>query len=642
MPTLRLFLASLSPLVCIATSVSAQVSLPAILGDHMVVQADHKIPLWGRAEAGAQVEIAAGWGGAPVMAEADGKGQWKAQIATPAAGGPFDLTFRSNGKETIVRDVLVGEVWIGSGQSNMEWPVEASNDPQKEIEAARYPKIRLFHVDNVPAAGPRTDCAGKWMECTPETIRGFSAVAYYFGRELHQKLQIPVGLIETSWGGTRVEAWMDAKTLRPLADEKNDFALLEKIGADPDATKREHAARLDAWRAELNRIAPAPAANAVWTKAKMPAPFESIGLGSFDGIVWFRRNIEFPAEWSGQSVRVSLGPIDDFDVTLLDGVEIGRTDGPHGSTWTLPRKYTIPASLVKPGTHTILVRAHDASGGGGFIGKEKDFHLQAGSLAPVTLAGEWEYSAGPEESKLPPVPALPGVGPNTATALYNGMVAPIAPFGIRGVIWYQGESNIGNAPAYATLFPAMIQNWRATFGQGDFPFLYVQIAPYNYGAPGTLAAALRESQRRSLSVPHTGMVVTTDIGNVRDIHPRNKQEVGRRLALWALAKTYKKEGVVPSGPLFREVRFEHGTARVFFHYSEGGLVAQGGDLKHFEIAGKDGKFVAATAAVDGETVIVKNAAVPEPASVRFGWSDVAEPNLYNSAGLPASPFTSEN
>lgn len=441
---------------------SADVRLPRVFGSHMVLQQQTEAPIWGWADAGEEITVTLGEAKATTKAGDDGR--WTVKLATPAAGGPLQLVVA--GKNTVtLDDILIGEVWVCSGQSNMEWAVTQSDNPEQEVAAAAFPNLRLFTVTRSVAEQPQTDVEGQWQVCAPETIGSFSAVAYFFGRKLHQDLGVPVGLINTSWGGTFAEAWTSRETL----------------AADPD--------------------------------------FQPI-------------------------------------------LERGATFTPQN--------------------------------------------------------------------------------PNQPSVLYNAMIHPLLPLAIRGAIWYQGESNVARAAQYEKLFPAMIGDWRKHWGRGDFPFYFVQLAPFRYrNLDPRMCAELWEAQLKTLAVPETGMAVTVDIGNVDDIHPRNKQEVGRRLALWALAKTYGKD-LVYSGPLYESMAVEGNKIRVNFRHAIGGLLARdGAPLTHFMVAAADGEFVPAVATIEGESVVVSSDQVPQPAAVRFAWQDDAEPNLVNQSGLPASPFRTD-
>ncbi|MDX1946489.1 MAG: sialate O-acetylesterase [Pirellulaceae bacterium] len=474
------FVKLLAPLAVVlaASAAWADVKLPKIFGDHMVLQQKTQAPVWGWAEPNEEVTVSLGDEKASTKAGADGK--WSVKIATPAAGGPHELKVKGKNEVTL-KDVLIGEVWIASGQSNMEWTVAQSANPAEEAKNAQHPQIRMIKVGRNPSDKPQEDfkfvpnppgakdLTSGWAVCQPETASQFSACGYYFARKLQKELGVPVGIISTNWGGTIAEAWTSRETL--AADQE-----------------------------------------------------------------WF-------------------GPI-----------------------------------------------------------------LERGA----------QFKAG---------------NPNQPSVLYNSMIAPLVPFAIKGAIWYQGESNVSRAEQYAKLFPAMIADWRKAWGQGDFPFLFVQLAPYAYNkmADSKQLPELWEAQTKTLTAaPNTGMCVTTDITTTNNIHPPNKQDVGLRLALWALANTYDKKDVAYSGPLYESSAVEGNKVRVKFKHAQG-LTAEGGKpLSHFQIAGEDQKFVDAKAEIEGETVVVSSPDVAKPVAVRFGWSDTAEPNLFNGAHLPASPFRTDN
>jgi sialate O-acetylesterase len=464
----RMLIAAVAALISVPAA-RAEIKLPKLFGDHMVLQRETEANLWGWAAAGEEVKISLG--DSTATAKADESGKWKAKLKTGAAGGPHELKFKGTNEVTL-KDVYLGEVWIASGQSNMEWTVAQSANPQEEAANANHPLIRMIKVQKVPAANPvddipvdpgtkKTTATSGWAVCAPDTVPTYSAVGYYFARYLQKELGVPVGIVNTSWGGTICEAWTSKEALSAVPSLK----------------------------------------------------------------------------YMGDKV-------------------------------------------------------------------------------------------------------VNGGNPNQPTALYNGMIAPVIPLSIRGAIWYQGESNVGKAHEYATLFPTMIADWRARFGQGDFPFLFVQLAPYKYDGT-TKLAELWDSQLKSLAVPGVGMCVTTDITNINDIHPKNKQDVGKRLALWALANSYGKKDVVYSGPLYDSHEIEGNKVRIKFKHGSGLTAKDDKPLSHFQIAGEDEKFVDAKATIEGDTLVVTSEVVQKPAAVRFAWSPIAEPNLFNKAGLPASPFRTD-
>ncbi|MCW8133672.1 MAG: 9-O-acetylesterase [Planctomycetota bacterium] len=621
----------------------------------MVVQRGIKVPVWGWAEAGTKITVKLGEQSAE--ATADEKGAWKAELPAMEAGGPFELTV--TGKETkTLKNVMVGDVWVCSGQSNMEWGLWGIKNSKEEIAAAKFPNIRLFAVQKTISATPKDDPAtGGWVECGPGTVTGFSAVGYFFGRHLHEQLKVPIGLIHTSWGGTVAEAWTSREALAKLEDFKPVMESIEKAEANLPELQKEYDAKLAEWKKAVEAADPGtkdaekawfkPETDAAaWKPLDLPSHWEKGGLPDFDGVVWFRREVEIPEAWASKELTLSLGPIDDADITWFNGTQVGATDG-----WNVARKYKVPGDLVKAGKNTLAVRVLDTGGPGGLYGKPEQLTLVPAGMAdakPVSLAGAWSFNPGMSLQEIParPLPPASINNQNSPTALYNGMLAPVIPYGIKGAIWYQGESNAGRAFQYRTLFPAMIQDWRGRWGEGDFPFFFVQLANFMAAKPepGESAwAELREAQRMTLSLPNTGMATIIDIGEAGDIHPKNKQDVGLRLALAARGVAYG-EKLVYSGPSYKSMAVEEGKIRLTFDHVGGGLEAKGGEpLKSFAIAGEDKVFVWADAKIDGETVVVSSAKVEKPVAVRYAWADNPEGcNLYNKDGLPASPFRTDD
>lgn len=630
--------------VCISMSIlcaiaAADIKLPAVVGDQMVLQQKTSVSVWGWADPGEKVTVKGSWQWFAASTKADGSGKWAVKIKTPKAGGPYDLTIKGN--NTIkLKDIMMGEVWVCSGQSNMQWPLSRANNAEAEIAAADHPDIRLFTVARHVSATPLDDCKGTWQKCSPKTVAGFSAVGYFFGRKLNKDLNIPIGLISTNWGGTPAESWTNAKTLLKMPD----FADKVKRFSDTEAIEKaqqQYEKDLLKWQEDIKNIDPGMTEkwfmpeldDSAWKTVELPSLFENTEIGNFDGMVWYRKKIDIPAEMAGKEMAVSLGAIDDRDVTFFNGKKIGAMNA-----WNANRNYKIPGALVKAGQNTIAIRAHDTSGAGGFSGTAEQMFLQAGDKK-IALAGSWLYKKSTDQRSIPRKPASTvEINSHTPSSLYNGMIHPIIQFGIRGAIWYQGESNASRAYQYRELFPAMINCWREDWGRGDFPFYFVQIAPYANQNP-----EIREAQFMTYrSVPNTGMAVTMDIGNPRDIHPRNKQDVGKRLALWALAKDYGKKKITYSGPLYKSFKIEGDKVRLFFDFVGGGLLAKDGPLTDFTIAGEDKKFVDAKAVIDGDTIVVSSDKVKNPVSARFGWTNTAEPNLFNKANLPASPFRTDD
>lgn len=630
-----------------AQDAAAKPFLHPLFTDNMVLQRGIAAPVWGWAAPGQDITVSLNKKKATTRADASGK--WLAKIGPLKAGGPYTLTVA--GPQTVtLKNVLIGDVWICSGQSNMEMGIGISKDGPAEIAAANYPNIRLFTVPKLPALEPSETVAGNWQPCTPATVGaggwgGFSAAAYYFGRELHQRTGIPIGLIHTSWGGTIAEAWTSGTALKAMPDFAPAVAQVEQLAAKQKAGAVSYEQAVAAWWTKNDpgsKAAPgweaADLDAADWKTMSLPQPFEKSDLGNFDGLVWFRRELELPADWAGRAANLYLGPIDDRDTTWVNGVQVGTSDN-----WQAQRDYKIPAGVLKAGRNVITVRILDTGGGGGMYGNPDQLKLTADGTAALSLAGDWQYRVGGALAALEPFPMPINGNPNVVTVLYNGMIAPLLPYGIKGAIWYQGESNAGRPKQYRTLLPTMVKDWRARFGVGDFPFYIVQLANYTPVLPQPSEsqwAELREAQSLTAqTVPHSGLAVAIDIGEAGDIHPKNKQEVGRRLALNALAKDYGQK-VEYSGPAYRAMQIKGNEIRLTFDHADG-LAAKGDKLQGFAIAGVDKKWVWADARIEGKTVIVSSPAVPAPVAVRYAWATNPVANLYNRAGLPASPFRTD-
>jgi len=642
--------------------------LPAIFSDNMVLQHSSTVTIWGWADNDETITVRGNWGETATV-YADNSGRWEASLSTGEPGGPYQLTIANNRDTVQLDDVLLGEVWLCSGQSNMEmplqgWPPQSPiPNSDKIIASADHPDIRLFTVNRAMAAQPEEDCRGVWQKCTSNTAATFSAAAYFFGRKLRQELNVPIGLVHSSWGGTPIESWMSAEALGTLEAFQ---PVIRKINASIDEIDAYDQWLDDHPQINIRGMPGNPWAtleledemcalpefdDSRWNTMVLPTLWEESELGQFDGIVWFRRTVEIPGEWSDRDLLLSLGPVDDMDATYFNGERIGAIE--QEGFWEKERRYTVPAEVVQTGMNTVAVRVIDNGGGGGIYGDQPRIHPKEDQTDVISLTGFWKYLPVAEyrDSRLflfgikneeflsrPEVPIT--VSQNTPTFLYNGMIAPVVPYSIRGVIWYQGESNTGNPEQYRTLFPTMIRDWRNQFAQGTFPFYYVQIAPYAYGEESE-SQRLREAQFQTLSVPNTGMAVTLDIGEVQDIHPSNKQEVGRRLALWALANTYDHH-VVYSGPLYRSMETKNGEIILQFDYVNDGLKAKGEALEHFRIAGPDSVFRPARAEIRGEKVVVWHPEIGAPVAVRYAWNNTSEASLFNDAGLPASSFRTDD
>jgi sialate O-acetylesterase len=631
--------------------------LSQMFTSNMVLQRNMKDAVWGWTEPGKEVTVSIE--GKTAKATADAQGKWLARIGPLPAGGPYKLTV--SGPQTVELDnVLVGDVWICSGQSNMEMGIGNVNNAQQEIADADYPQVRLYTVEKTIATEPRTGLGrddkalyGQWSVCTPQTVatggwNGFSAVGYFFGRELYKELHVPIGLIHTSWGGTIAEAWTSGPALRPLKDFDKTLDQLEKTNAEHAQGELDHGKAMVAWyehndpgtRDKWGGVA---TDSTGWETMNLPTAWEQAGiptLEKFDGIVWFRKEFDLPAGAEQKDIKLHLGPIDDDDTTWVNGVQVGGIEG-----YNIDRTYTVHANLLKPGKNVIAVRVLDTGGAGGIYGKPEQLTVEIPGQAPVALAGPWQYKIGIELGKATALPMAVDNNPNIPTVLFNGMIAPLVPYGIKGAIWYQGESNAGRAYQYRKLLPAMIGDWRNHWGEGDFPFYIVQLANWQplQTQPGDSDwAELREAQSMTAkNVPHSGEAVIIDIGDAGDIHPKDKQDVGKRLALVALDKDYGKK-VEYSGPVYKSMQVEGDKIVLSFDHLGGGLTVKGEKPEGFAIAGEDRKWVWGDAKIVGNAIVVSSPQVPKPVAVRYAWHINPICNLYNKAGLPASPFRTDD
>lgn len=636
---------------------ASKVRLHSLFTDNMVIQRDAKPLIWGWADPGGVVSVAID--GQEVRVGVDASGEWRARLRPIPTGGPYTLSVRGQ-DEIVVSNVLVGDVWIASGQSNMQMPVKVGNygvnNGDAEIAAADYPSLRLFSVPRVTSFEPLEDTGSDgWQVCSPDSVPAFSAVAYFFGRQLNEDLNVPIGMIHTSWGGTPAEAWTSAEALSSLPDYAPVIARMAEEIPGSGQAEEKYAAALAAWQASLDERdrgarerwfdPETPAAG--WETMELPTTWESAGLTGVDGFVWFRREINLPQEWAGKDLTLRLGPINDRDRSYFNGVEVGRTESEGQAD--MPRVYTVPGAAVKSGSNVISVRVHDVGNVGGIYGPAEQMQIEyayEGGFERLLLAGPWQYRVGFDvKTDPPPPPPVAQVNnPHTPMVLYNGMIAPLVPLPIRGAIWYQGESNAARAYQYRTLFSSMIQDWRVQWNQGAFPFLFVQLANFKEvkAEPGDDDwAELREAQTMALALPSTGMASAIDIGEAADIHPKNKQDVGRRLALAARHVAYG-QSLPYSGPMYRSMKQEGDGIRLLFEHAEGGLMTKDGEApKGFAIAGEDRKFVWANARIEGDSVLLSSPDVPRPVAVRYAWASNPVTNLYNQIGLPTNPFRTD-
>lgn len=641
----------------LCTEVAAEVKMSPLFTDNMVLQQKTDAPVWGTALPGRTVTVRTSWNKASYKATAGEDGKWMVKVATPKAGGPYSVTVtEEGGNAVVIGNVLIGEVWLCSGQSNMEMPVKGwglvMNYEQELKDAAKYPKIRFLEVQRNVSPCPVDDFkadADGWMVCSPETLEEFSATAYFFGREIHLKRNVPVGLINASWGGTIIEAWMSKASLAGVKDLEDEAQRVSEWPACKDERHAHYKKGIDDW----NRLAKAYDDAYInidvdfptewqdvseWDDMKLPGQIEAVYPG-LDGHVLARRYVDIPASWEGKALKIHIASVDDKDVTYFNGVKVGEGEG-----WNTPRVYDVPAELVKAGKTIVALRIIDAGAAGGVNGEDDTFFIEGPDGEKLSLLGEWKSKKTADYSCFPARPVNMYDDPNWSTVLYNTMIHPLVPYAVKGAIWYQGCSNTDRAYQYRDLMTLMIEDWRKAWGY-DFPFYITQISSwqkYQTAPEESSWAELREAQDIASRVTsNTGMIVTTDIGDEFDIHPKNKQEVGRRLALQALNKTYGMP-VECSGPVFDRYEVDGNVIRLYFTSVAKGLVAKGGDLEGFTIAGADRRFYWADARIKGNCVEVTCKDVDRPLAVRYAWANNPVGNLFNSLGLPAGPFRTDD
>jgi sialate O-acetylesterase len=638
--------------------------------DHMVLQRDRPVKISGNCTAGDAVRVTVGSNS--VTAVADAKGEWVATLPAMTAGGPYTVEVEGKHEKNKVTfsDVLIGEVWICSGQSNMEFSLRFCNNAQSEIANANYNEIRLFNTNakrSVSPAGPRHEINGNgWEICTSKSAANFSGVGYFFGRQLYTDLKVPIGLVSSSWGGTPIESWISLEGYQSGNRTGEIFAItkVDKSGTDFTPQLQQWAARFgENHKAETAKAAQWKDVNIElngWDKVSIPG---NIDVNDIDGVIWIRRTFDIPADWADKNLTLSIGAIDDCDQTFINGELAGSTGIEVPQHWLAQRTYNIPAKMVKAGTNTIAIRITDYAGGCG-VSDQITLAIADDKQKKIDLAGIWnrrvEFAV--DKDKVTPRPVSPigfagGINsPNFPATLYNSMVAPWIVYPMRGAIWYQGESNAGKYKDYMVLHQLLINNWRTLWNDPDFGFFFVQLAGYEKHTPKSRLldnfwkgrdprdpewSKLREVQTATLNVPNTGMAVTIDIGDHSDIHPTNKQDVGFRLAKEAERVMYGMN-IISAGPMFDKMKVEGGKIRIFYKNTGSGLVAKNGPLGHFAIAGEDGVFVWGKATIDGDTVVVESEKVKTPVHVRYAWDIYPiEANLFNKEGFPACPFRTD-
>jgi sialate O-acetylesterase len=610
----------------------------------MVLQRDANVKIWGWADEGEKVTI--NFNGKTYTATTGSDGKWMVSLSPSKAGGPCNMEIKAANLITL-KNILIGDIWICSGQSNMELSMDRVKDKYPDVIAhSDNPAVRQFLVpDRYNFKTPQEDLeSGSWESANPQIVLNFTAVGYFFAKALFEKYNVPIGLINASLGGSPAQAWMSEDALKTFpeylatAEKYKDSAYCNQVMEKDKAVS-------DAWYNRIRQIDEGLAPGekpwfdtsynaSQWPTMNMPGYWADEELGPVNGVVWFRKEIDVPASMTGRPARLLLGRIVDGDETYVNGKLVGSVSYQYP-----PRRYDVPENLLKPGKNIIVVRVINNSGRGGFV-LDKTYQLIAAGQT-IDLKGQWQYKLGATMDPLPSSTFIQW----QPLGLYNGMIAPLLNYSIKGVIWYQGESNTGNPLEYRKLFPTLIADWRQKWNQGDCPFLYVQLASFmeakNEPSESNWAE-LRQAQLKTLAVPNTAMAVTTDIGEWNDIHPLNKEDVGKRLALAAQKVAYGDEKVIYSGPIYQSMKTEGNTISITFTNIGGGLIAKGDELKYFSIAGADKKFVWAKAKIEADKIIVWSDDVPNPVAVRYAWADNPEgANLYNKEGLPASPFRTD-
>ncbi len=631
-------------LIISSISINAQVVASKIFANNMVLQRNAPIPVWGTAKADEKIEVR--FNKQIKKAKADKNGKWIIRLNNEAAGGPYNLTIKGSNLIEF-KNVLVGDVWICSGQSNMEMPVGKPKEWgvinfEKETAAANFPLIRHIKIDREINSIPQTNVnsSKSWQICDPSTVGEFTAVGYFFAKNIHEKLKIPIGIINSSWGGTNIETWISREGFENSNEYKEMIAQMPKISLDSISKLKVNGfdKRIEALQGgKINAV------NAInfkesayddskWPELKTPELWESQSLGEFDGVVWMRKSITLSANDSNKVAILELSKVDDEDITYVNGVKVGSMN-----RWDSNRKYTIPAGILKEGTNVIAVRVVDNGGGGGIYGAEADLKLTLDKTI-IPISGKWKFQVESIKSST---------NENSIPSLcFNAMINPLVPFAFKGVLWYQGESNAPRAYQYRTAFPLLISDWRQKWNKPNFPFYFVQLATYKTTGnsnEGCDWAELQEAQTLTLKVPNTGMAVTADIGNPWDIHPGNKQDVGKRLAALALNSTYNIPTVC-NGPMYKSMEISANKIIVSFDNIGTGLSTPDkyGYIRGFEIAGEDQVFHYAKGFIKDNKVILSSEKVPNPIAVHFSWiGDASESNLFNKEGFPAVPFRTD-
>lgn len=635
-------LASISFFILInATSLFAKIELPFLISDGMVVQRGEPISIWGWNDANTEITLL--FAGEIKTVRSTDSGAWRIAFSAKEAGGPYELQISSGKESQTIRDILVGDVWLCSGQSNMEWILRNTENAAEEIADSGNKNIRHFKVPKSWSTAPSDKLAGgSWTAATPETVGDFTAIGYYFAKKIYAETKIPIGLIHSSWGGANIESWMSPMAL----GETNEAALarMQKLSADADNRAIAIKDKLSRWPNAL--VSSIEKADADWSAATLdesgwleisaPILWESQGLDGVDGVIWYRKTFLLNEKHAAGGIALGVARIDDGDTTWINGHKVGTT-----RLYDQIRRYAVPAEFLKPGENQIAIRVEDTGGGGGIYSTADLLYVETSENEKISLAGKWKIKA----DKV--TVSLMTDANHTPTALYNKMIYPLFGFPLKGVLWYQGESNadtVDTANRYSEQFKNLIKDWRKSWQKTDLAFYWVQLANYNSRKDTPVAspwAIVREAQTSALDLPNTGQAIIIDVGNPDDIHPRDKKTVGTRLALIALNKTYGKSDVHYQGPVLDSCKVEGSTVKLYFNNSAAKPAAKNGgnSITGFEIASADGIYQTAKALIQNNIVIVSSEAVAQPLLLRYAWNDNPEKaSLIGDNGLPSGPF----
>lgn len=642
----------MKPLVfvfCVSAALLARAAEPRTLpfvspmfGDNMMIQRGKTNTIWGWSRPGSKVQVSLGEQTSSGVAGADGR--WQVRVMPPSNGGPYTLQIQGE-QIRVFHNIIVGDVWLCGGQSNMEFPLSRSRDGEEEVKSANHSDIRLFTVKSQCAYEPAAVISGSWKVCSPKTATedgGVSAVGYYFARAIQARTNVPVGLIKDCLGGTPAEAWTSLETIQGFKDFATALSEVQQLRAKGGTVYGNY---IMPWYDEFDigqkgRGWSEPGLDETsWKSVTIPGGFAELGVADTPSVCYFRRNITVPEALASSTAVIHLGVVERMDTTFINGHWVGA------SAWVEnPRAYSIPEGVLKAGRNQITVRVFKLQAKGGFESKPEELFLSFGDSTKLPLAGEWKGKVSVDARPPHPLPLSFENWPVMPSVLYNGMLAPVAPLALGGAIWYQGEANTSRAAQYRALLPAMISDWRRAFGQGDFPFYIVSLPAFmaHRDKPGDDSwAELREALALTASrVPNSGLAVTIDTGDANDIHPKDKKVVGERLAFCALANYYGMR--IPfAGPVFTTMERSPGALRLHFKNTDGGLVTKGGKLEEFSVADDTHKWCWATARIDGDSVIVSSDKVSNPTAARYAWQSNPQATLFNGAGLPAVPFRTD-